>query len=128
MTRMILVYIQSRYYYAYVLPVVNYRTVCSAAMFRLPKVIHQTVRDKGQLSCQQRKGIVSWKALNPGYSHRLWDDADIQRFMEQHYPDLVPLPFNDFLAGAERSDLWRMLVLHKVTPRSSRPVSVMQHC
>jgi hypothetical protein len=31
----------------------------------------------------------------------------------------VPTPFNDFVSGAERSDLWRVLVLHKVTRRPS---------
>eukprot|EP00882_Tetradesmus_deserticola_P011747 GHRQ01012429.1.p1 GENE.GHRQ01012429.1~~GHRQ01012429.1.p1 ORF type:complete len:265 (+),score=28.99 GHRQ01012429.1:96-890(+) len=81
---------------------------------RFPKLIHQTVKSKAQLSCQQRKVIASWRALNPGYSHRLWDDADIQRFMQQFYPELVPSPFNDFVSGAERSDLWRVLVLHKM--------------
>jgi hypothetical protein len=41
--------------------------------------------------------------------------ADIQQFIQQFYPELVPTPFNDFVSGAERSDLWRVLVLHKVT-------------
>jgi hypothetical protein len=41
--------------------------------------------------------------------------ADIQHFIQQFYPELVPTPFNDFVSGAERSDVWRVLVLHKVT-------------
>jgi hypothetical protein len=32
----------------------------------------------------------------------------------QHYPELVPMPYDRLLAGAERADLWRVLVLHKV--------------
>lgn len=32
----------------------------------------------------------------------------------QHYPDLVPVPYDSFVKGTERSDLWRVLVLHKV--------------
>eukprot|EP00878_Enallax_costatus_P004173 GHUV01004402.1.p1 GENE.GHUV01004402.1~~GHUV01004402.1.p1 ORF type:complete len:472 (+),score=66.76 GHUV01004402.1:83-1498(+) len=81
---------------------------------RFPKRIHQTVRNKTQLTCQQRKVVDSWKALNPGYIHQLWDDRDIREFMLQYYPDLVPIPYDEFLSGAERSDLWRVLVLHKL--------------
>jgi hypothetical protein len=40
--------------------------------------------------------------------------AEIQQFIQQNYPELVPTPINDFVNGAERSDLWRVLVLHKV--------------
>jgi hypothetical protein len=42
--------------------------------------------------------------------------------MEQFYAELVPTPFNDFVSGAERSDLWRVLVLHKVC------ISCMKAC
>lgn len=33
----------------------------------------------------------------------------------QFYPELVPVPFDEFVKGTERSDLWRVLVLHKVS-------------
>eukprot|EP00879_Flechtneria_rotunda_P002422 GHRR01002619.1.p1 GENE.GHRR01002619.1~~GHRR01002619.1.p1 ORF type:complete len:352 (+),score=66.11 GHRR01002619.1:92-1147(+) len=81
--------------------------------YRFPKYIHQTVKDKSKLSCQARKAIDSWKALNPGYTYKLWDDDDIKDFMVKFYPGLVPVPFDEFLTGTERSDLWRILVLHQ---------------
>lgn len=51
--------------------------------FRLPKLIHQTVINKSRLSCEEKNVIDSWKRLNPGYTHRLWDDQDIREFMLQ---------------------------------------------
>jgi mannosyltransferase OCH1-like enzyme len=33
----------------------------------------------------------------------------------QNYPDMVPVPFDELQNGAERSDIWRVLVLHKVS-------------
>jgi hypothetical protein len=40
----------------------------------------------------------------------------------QHYPDLVPVPYDSLISGTERSDLWRVLVLHKVRCHSNRQV------
>lgn len=81
---------------------------------RFPKLIHQTIKNKSHVSCQEQDIISRWKKLNPGYTHQLYDDDDIQNFVQQHYPELVPMPFNFFLAGVERADLFRVLVLHKV--------------
>jgi mannosyltransferase OCH1-like enzyme len=82
-----------------------------------PKIIHQTVANKANLSCQQRQVISSWKQLNPHYHHRLWDDQEMRDFMLQHYPEMVPVPYDEFLYAAERTDLWRVLVLHTVSIR-----------
>lgn len=84
------------------------------ARARFPRLIHQTVRNKSHLSCQQRSVIASWARLNPGYSHVLWDDADMRAFMARFYPQLLPTPYDEFLNAAERTDLWRVLVLHQV--------------
>jgi hypothetical protein len=35
--------------------------------------------------------------------------------MPQFYPELIPTPYDDLLSGAERADIWRVLVLHKVS-------------
>lgn len=50
-------------------------------VLRFPKLIHQTVRNKSRLSCEEKRVIQSWKTLNPGYTHQLWDDADMREFM-----------------------------------------------
>lgn len=87
---------------------------CVATACRFPKLIHQTVKNKSHVSCQEQEVITLWKQLNPGYTHTLYDDSDIRAFVEQHYPQLVPMPFNYFLTGVERADLFRVLVVHKV--------------
>eukprot|EP00775_Hariotina_reticulata_P010317 gene10317-10475_t len=43
---------------------------------------------------------------------RLWDDQEMREFMLKHYPELVPVPYDEFLYPAERTDLWRVLVLN----------------
>lgn len=32
--------------------------------------------------------------------------------MWDHYPEMMPTPFEQYLTGTERSDIWRLLVLH----------------
>lgn len=81
--------------------------------FTFPRLIHQTVRDKARISCQEKAAIDSWRRLNPSYRHILWDDGELRAFMLRYYPELVPMPYDLLLSGAERSDLWRVLVLHK---------------
>lgn len=51
----------------------------------------------------------------------------------QHYPELLPVPYDLLLKGTERSDLWRVLVLNKVRARCSHSSHVLQrqqhsHC
>jgi len=44
------------------------------------------VVNKSHLSCEEKRVIESWKKLNPDYTYRLWDDADIRQFMLQVCP------------------------------------------
>lgn len=87
---------------------------CNLAHCRYPKLIHQTIRNKSEITCSQQRNMNSWRRLNPGFQLKLWDDQDIRAFVNEHYPELMPTPFDDFLSGVERSDFWRVLVLHKV--------------
>jgi hypothetical protein len=52
-------------------------------LHRLPRLIHQTVVNKSRLSCEEKRVIASWKKLNPDYTHYLWDDQDMRKFMLQ---------------------------------------------
>lgn len=79
----------------------------------LPKLIHQTVKDKYSMSCQVQESIQSWIDMNPGYTHILYDDADLLDFVTEHYPDLLPV-YNGLPSNIERTDTWRYLVLHKL--------------
>jgi mannosyltransferase OCH1-like enzyme len=79
----------------------------------LPKLIHQTVKDKHSMSCEVQESIQSWIDMNPGYTHILYDDADLLDFVRQHFPDLLPI-YQGLPTNIERTDTWRYLVLHKL--------------
>ena len=50
--------------------------------YHFPKLIHQTVANKRNLSCEEITNINSWKDLNPGYKHILYDNQDLDKFMQ----------------------------------------------
>lgn len=79
----------------------------------LPKLIHQTVKDKESMSCEVQESIQSWIDMNPGYTHILYDDADLLDFVQEHYPELLPI-YKALPSNIERTDTWRYLVLHKL--------------
>lgn len=79
----------------------------------LPKLIHQTVKDKNSMSCEVQESIQSWIDMNPGYTHILYDDADLLDFVKEHYPALLPV-YEGLPSNIERTDTWRYLVLHKL--------------
>lgn len=56
----------------------------------IPKLIHQTTPDKEHLAPAVRANIDHLRALNPGWDHRLYDDADIAAFLSRHFgPDTL---------------------------------------
>lgn len=82
----------------------------------IPQIIHQTLPSKLDLAEHVRDNILKLKALNPSWTYRLYDDADIQNFIGTHYStDILDL-FNGVnpLYGAARADLFRYLLLFKV--------------
>jgi hypothetical protein len=85
----------------------------SGPPYILPKLIHQTVKDKNSMSCEVQDSIQSWIDMNPGYTHILYDDADLLDFVREHYPQLVDV-YQALPTNIERTDTWRYLVLHKL--------------
>jgi hypothetical protein len=79
--------------------------------YTLPKLIHQTVKDKAAMPCEVQEAVQSWVDMNPGYTHVLYDDADLAAFVAARYPQLVGL-FGALPSNIERTDAWRYLVLH----------------
>jgi hypothetical protein len=95
------------------LPVVSDVPGYSGPPYILPKLIHQTVKDKSSMSCEVQDSIQSWIDMNPGYTHILYDDTDLLDFVKEHYPDLVSV-YQALPTNIERTDTWRYLVLHKL--------------
>lgn len=56
--------------------------------FAFPKIIHQTVEDKSNVSCESLACMQTWMDMNPGYEHRLVDAKDRHEFVATHYPEV----------------------------------------
>lgn len=80
----------------------------------LAKLLHQTFPTKA-LPAELQASVESLKALNPGWRHELYDDADIARFIRDAYGGAVFERFEliDPVYGAARADLFRYLLLYK---------------
>ncbi|KAF6258207.1 nucleotide-diphospho-sugar transferase [Scenedesmus sp. NREL 46B-D3] len=79
--------------------------------FQFPKIIHQTVEDKYNISCEVLECMQTWKDMNPGYVHRLYDAKDREDFVARHYPEVL-LMYRSLSTNVERADVWRYLALH----------------
>lgn len=77
---------------------------------RIPRLIHQTVKDKKNIPADVQENINSWSEMNPGWKHILYDDDDIMEFMEKYHPDAVDV-FNNLDSIVEKTDMWRYAVL-----------------
>ena len=81
----------------------------------IPRIIHQTYFSK-DLPPPLRANVETLCALNPGWEHRLYDDADIERFITDEYG---PAILRRYLAispgyGAARADLFRYLLIYRL--------------
>lgn len=86
----------------------------------IPRILHQTVKDKNSIRPEWQKCMQTWKdTLRPGkdldgegaWTFHLWDDADNEKFVRERYPQYyqlycdLPLPIN-------RVDMVRYLYMH----------------
>lgn len=80
---------------------------------KVPKIIHQTYFST-KLPEAIQANVDKLKALNPDWEYRFYDDADIDAYVKQHYPDL----FATFKKvnpayGAAMADFFRYLLMYK---------------
>jgi len=78
----------------------------------IPKIIHQYVRSKENISDHNKKNMESWKTLNSNWEHRLYDYSDIKSFMENQYSRLIDLW--NVLSYEEQIHMWKYAVLDVV--------------
>jgi len=81
----------------------------------IPRLIHQTFKSH-ELPVELRENIEKIKALNPGWTHRIHDDADIEAFIADVYGPEVLAYYHRINPkyGAARADLFRYLLLYKL--------------
>jgi mannosyltransferase OCH1-like enzyme len=78
----------------------------------IPKRIYQTWKTK-DLPYGIKQVIKRMMEFNPGYSHYLYDDREIDEFMRDYYNGRIYNAFCKLAIGAARADLWRYCVLYK---------------
>ena len=86
-----------------------------ASSARIPKRLHQ-IWLGGEPPAAMLRNAEALQASNPGWSHRLYRDADAVEFVEEHYPPEVLRCYEriDPRYPAARSDLLRYLVLYRL--------------
>lgn len=75
----------------------------------IPRLIHQTWKT-GDIPSGFQPLQRSWIARNPGFTYRFWTDEDIERFVAEEHPALLPV-FRGYADPIARIDLARYLIL-----------------
>jgi len=80
----------------------------------IPRIIHQTYPTK-VLPPAFQANVDHLRRLNPGWEYRLYDDADVERFILSACGPEMLATYNSIAPGygAARADLFRYLVIHR---------------
>ena len=77
----------------------------------IPPIIHQTWKDE-RVPRHMSAWQASWRRHHPGWEYRLWTDRDNRIFLQQHYPQLLPI-YDHYPEPVMRADLVRYFILHR---------------
>jgi mannosyltransferase OCH1-like enzyme len=77
---------------------------------RIPRIIHQTYWSREGVPDELRKISETWKAMNPGYEYKFYDDKACSDFVEREFPEYFDVYLN-LPKNVERSDFFRILVI-----------------
>lgn len=79
---------------------------------RIPQVVHQTYFTK-HLPEEIQHNLNALQKTNPDWEFRLYDDVDIEHYIQQHYPTLTHT-FQKInpAYGVAKADLFRYLVIY----------------
>lgn len=80
----------------------------------IPRILHQTYFTR-DLPSPLRKSVAELRARNPRWDYRLYDDADIERFVGEEYGEAVLERYRRIAPdyGAARADLFRYLAVYR---------------
>lgn len=81
----------------------------------IPKLIHQTYKTKNIDHAELRDNISSIQALNPQWKYHLWNDREIEDFIQRNYGSAVYNYYQRISPcyGAARADFFRYLLIYK---------------
>ncbi len=75
----------------------------------IPRMIHQTWKT-AEVPPRFLGFVESWKRHHPGWTYKLWTDADNDAFVLKHAPEFLAT-FRGYRSGIERADAIRYLLL-----------------
>lgn len=81
----------------------------------VPRRIHQTYPSH-DLPPELRANVERLQAINPGYRHTLYDDAEAAAFIRAHFSARIVAAYDriDPRYGAARADLFRYLLIYRL--------------
>ena len=81
----------------------------------IPKIIHQTLKNKYSISPVLEANIQNLIHLNQNWDYRLYDDEDIRKFLLTYYGSDIIRTFDSInpLYGAARADFFRYLLMYE---------------
>lgn len=90
----------------------NVYNITSLASIPIPKVIYQTWKTK-QLpeTCAQIQENI--RQLNPSYELVMYDDPDMDNFVQSNFDEHVFRCYSKLKVGAAKADFWRYCILYK---------------
>jgi hypothetical protein len=81
----------------------------------IPKIIHQTFPSRRDMPDFLIENTRKLRAMNPGWEYRLYEDADCESFIQDHYGAATLKLFQAIHPnyGAARADFFRYLLLYR---------------
>ena len=76
----------------------------------IPRLIHQTWKTE-QVPSQWQASVTAYQKL-PGFTYRLWTDADNYRFMKNYFPAFLSL-YESYPHPIQRADMIRYFLLYQ---------------
>eukprot|EP00887_Chlorella_sp_A99_P001125 scaffold14.g1125.t1 len=76
----------------------------------IPRILHQTYSSTAALTPRLRRHMLSWRAHNPGWEVRFYDDQDCLEFVRREFPQYLEA-FRRLAKPVEHADLFRYLVV-----------------
>lgn len=84
-----------------------------AVHLAIPRIIHQIYEDLSGPPASLVLISQSWRELNPDWEYRFWNKNDVEAFLKEYYPELIPA-YNAFPFNVQRWDAIRYLILYKL--------------
>lgn len=81
----------------------------------IPRHLYQTYKTKDIVDLRLRENALRIQHMNPGWGYHLYDDSDIETFIQQEYGGLILSYYQRINPryGAARADLFRYLLIYK---------------